>query len=245
MFDLTGKRALVTGASGGIGSAIAKALHAQGAEVALHGTRREKLDALAAELGARAHVTPADLGDPDAVEALPKAAAEAMGGVDILVNNAGITRDQLALRMKPEDWQAVFRVNLDAAFLLSRGVLRTMMKARWGRIVNIASIVGTTGNAGQANYAATKAGLVALSKSLAQEVANRGITVNAVAPGFVKSDMTDALGDEQKAALAGQIPVGRLGTGDDVAAAVVYLASAEAAWVTGQTLHVNGGMAMV
>ncbi|MBK5911586.1 beta-ketoacyl-ACP reductase [Rhodothalassium salexigens] len=245
MFDLTGKRALVTGASGGIGSAIAKALHAQGAEVALHGTRREKLDALAAELGARVHVTPADLGDAEAVEALPKAAAEAMGGVDILVNNAGITRDQLALRMKPEDWQAVFRVNLDAAFLLSRGVLRTMMKARWGRIVNIASIVGTTGNAGQANYAATKAGLVAMSKSLAQEVANRGITVNAVAPGFVKSDMTDALGDEQKAALAGQIPVGRLGTGDDVAAAVVYLASAEAAWVTGQTLHVNGGMAMV
>ncbi|MBB4210275.1 3-oxoacyl-[acyl-carrier-protein] reductase [Rhodothalassium salexigens DSM 2132] len=245
MFDLTGKRALVTGASGGIGSAIAKALHAQGAEVALHGTRREKLDALAAELGARAHVTPADLSDLDAVEALPKAAAEAMGGVDILVNNAGITRDQLALRMKPEDWQAVFRVNLDAAFLLSRGVLRTMMKARWGRIVNIASIVGTTGNAGQANYAATKAGLVAMSKSLAQEVANRGITVNAVAPGFVKSDMTDALSDEQKAALAGQIPAGRLGTGDDVAAAVVYLASTEAAWVTGQTLHVNGGMAMV
>lgn len=245
MFDLSGKRALVTGASGGIGSAIARALHARGASVALHGTRREKLDTLAQALGDRTVVTPADLSDVEAVEGLPKAAADALGGVDILVNNAGITRDQLALRMKQDDWQAVFKVNLDAAFFLSRAMLRPMMKAKWGRIINIASIVGQTGNAGQANYAATKAGLVAMSKSLAQEVANRGITVNCVAPGFVQSDMTDALSDEQKQALAGQIPTGRLGSGEDVAAGVVYLASPEAGWVTGQTLHVNGGMAMV
>ncbi|MGF1605395.1 MAG: 3-oxoacyl-[acyl-carrier-protein] reductase [Rhodothalassiaceae bacterium] len=245
MFDLTGRKALVTGASGGIGSAIARALHAQGAQVALHGTRAEKLQALAEELGERAAVTPADLTDPDAVKALVGQAGEALGGLDILINNAGITRDQLALRLKEADWDAVFQVNLKAAFELSRAALKPMMKARYGRIVSIGSIVGTTGNAGQTNYAAAKAGLVAVSKSLAQEVASRGITVNVVAPGFVRSDMTEALSDDQKQTLAKQIPMGRLGEGPDVAAAVVYLASAEAGWVTGQTLHVNGGMAMI
>jgi len=245
MFDLTGRRALVTGASGAIGGAIVRALHEAGAELALSGTRREALEALAEELGARAHVTPADLSDSESVEALPKAAAEAMGGIDILVNNAGITRDQLLMRMKDADWEAVMRVNLESAMRLSRAVLRGMMKARFGRIVSIASVVGTTGNPGQANYAASKAGMIGFSKSLAQEVANRNITVNCIAPGFIRSAMTDALGEEQQARLLERIPAGRLGEGRDVAAAAVYLASEDAGYVTGQTLHVNGGMAMI
>jgi len=245
MFDLTGRRALVTGASGAIGGAIARALHEAGAELALSGTRREALEALAEEFGARAHVTPADLSDSESVEALPKAAAEAMGGIDILVNNAGITRDQLLMRMKDADWEAVMGVNLESAMRLSRAVLRGMMKARFGRIVSIASVVGTTGNPGQANYAASKAGMIGFSKSLAQEVANRNITVNCIAPGFIRSAMTDALGEEQQARLLERIPAGRLGEGRDVAAAAVYLASEDAGYVTGQTLHVNGGMAMI
>jgi len=245
MFDLTGRRALVTGASGAIGGAIVRALHEAGAELALSGTRREALEALAEELGARAHVTPADLSDSESVEALPKAAAEAMGGIDILVNNAGITRDQLLMRMKDADWEAVMRVNLESGMRLSRAVLRGMMKARFGRIVSIASVVGTTGNPGQANYAASKAGMIGFSKSLAQEVANRNITVNCIAPGFIRSAMTDALGEEQQARLLERIPAGRLGEGRDVAAAAVYLASEDAGYVTGQTLHVNGGMAMI
>ncbi len=245
MFDLTGKTALVTGASGGIGGAIARALHAQGASVALSGTRVEPLEALAAELGARAHVLACDLGDAAAVEALPKAAAEAMGGVDILVNNAGITRDQLFMRMSDDDWAKVIEVNLTSTFRLCRGVLRGMMKARWGRIVNISSVVGATGNAGQGNYAAAKAGMVGMSKSLAAEVASRNITVNCVAPGFIATAMTDKLSDDQKAKIAAQIPAGRMGTSEEIAGAVVYLASPEAAYVTGATLHVNGGMAMI
>lgn len=245
MFDLTGRKALVTGASGGIGQAIARVLHAQGAQVALHGTRAEKLHALASELGEGAFVTPANLSDMDAVKALPGQVIETMGGLDILINNAGITRDQLAMRLKEEDWDAVFQVNLKAAFELSRSVLRPMMKARFGRIISIGSIVGTTGNAGQTNYAAAKAALVGMSKSLAQEVASRGITVNIIAPGFVQSDMTDALNEDQKTALLGQIPMGRMGQGADIAAAAAYLASEEAGWITGQTLHINGGMAMV
>ncbi len=245
MFDLNGKSALVTGASGGIGGAIARALHARGAAVALSGTRAEPLAALAAELGARAHALPCDLGDAAAVEALPKAAAEAMGAVDILVNNAGITRDGLFMRMSDADWQQVLDINLGAAFRLSRGVLRGMMKARWGRIVNITSVVGTTGNPGQGNYAAAKAGLVGMSKSLAAEVASRGVTVNCVAPGFIETAMTDKLNDDQKARIRDQIPAGRMGAAEDVAAAVLYLASAEAGYVTGATLHVNGGMAMI
>ncbi len=245
MFDLTGKTALVTGASGGIGGAIARALHAQGASVALSGTRVEPLEALPAELGARAHVLACDLGDAAAVEALPKAAAEAMGGVDILVNNAGITRDQLFMRMSDDDWAKVIEVNLTSTFRLCRGVLRGMMKARWGRIVNISSVVGATGNAGQGNYAAAKAGMVGMSKSLAAEVASRNITVNCVAPGFIATAMTDKLSDDQKAKIAAQIPAGRMGTSEEIAGAVVYLASPEAAYVTGATLHVNGGMAMI
>jgi 3-oxoacyl-[acyl-carrier protein] reductase len=245
MFDLSGKSALVTGASGGIGGAIARALHGQGAAVALSGTRVEPLEALASSLGGRAHVLTCDLSDADAVEALPKRAAEAMGQVDILVNNAGITRDQLFMRMSDEDWSAVLRVNLDSVMRLSRGVLRGMMKARWGRIVNISSIVGVTGNAGQANYAAAKAGVIGMSKSLAAEVASRGITVNCIAPGFITTAMTDKLNDEQKARLLSGIPAGRMGEADEIAAAAVYLASAEAGYVTGQTLHVNGGMAMI
>ncbi len=221
MFDLTGRKALVTGATGGIGEEIARQLHAQGAIVGLHGTRVEKL------------------------EALPKAAAEAMGAVDILVNNAGVTRDQLFMRMSDADWDTVIAVNLTSTMRLSRGVLRGMMKARWGRIINISSIVGVTGNPGQANYAASKAGVIGMSKSIAAEVASRGITVNCVAPGFIATAMTEALNDEQKARIAGQIPAGRMGSAEEIAAAVVYLASAEAAYVTGQTLHVNGGMAMV
>jgi 3-oxoacyl-[acyl-carrier protein] reductase len=245
MFDLSGKTALVTGASGGIGAAVATVLHGAGATVALHGTRADRLEALAGELGERAHVVVCDLGDPEAVEALPKRAAEALGSLDILVNNAGITRDQLMMRMSDADWDTVLRVNLTSTMRLARGVLRGMMKARWGRIVNISSVVGTTGNPGQANYAAAKAGMIGMSKSLAAEVASRGITVNCVAPGFIATAMTDALTDEQRARISGTIPAGRMGTPEEIAAAVVYLASQEAAYVTGQTLHVNGGMAMI
>lgn len=245
MFDLTGKRALVTGASGGIGGAIAKALHEQGAIVALSGTREDALKALAGELGERTHVTPADLGSAEGANQLIKDAEAAMGGIDILINNAGLTRDQLAMRMKDEDWQTVLDVNLTAAFRLSRACLRGMMKARHGRIIGITSIVGVTGNAGQTNYAASKAGMIGMSKSLAQEVASRGITVNCIAPGFIETAMTDALPDDLKAKLLTGIPSGRLGTVDDIAAGCVYLASDEAAYVTGQTLHVNGGMAMI
>jgi 3-oxoacyl-[acyl-carrier protein] reductase len=245
MFDLTGKAALVTGASGGLGGAIARALHGAGAIVGLSGTREAALQALAEELGARAHVLPCDLSDRAALEALPRRAAEAMGSLDILVNNAGITRDGLTMRMSDEAWDTVLEVNLGVAMRLSRGALRGMMKARWGRIVNISSIVGATGNPGQANYAAAKAGLVGFSKSLAAEVASRGITVNAVAPGFITTAMTDALDDDQKAKLLAQVPAGRMGDPDEIAAAVLYLASSEAAYVTGATLHVNGGMAML
>ncbi|WP_209425729.1 3-oxoacyl-[acyl-carrier-protein] reductase [Pararhodobacter sp. SW119] len=245
MFDLTGKRALITGASGGIGAAIARVLHGAGATVGLSGTRETPLTDLARELGERAHVLPCDLSDPAAVDALPKTAADAMGGLDILVNNAGITRDQIFMRMSDADWQAVLDVNLTAAMRLCRGVMRPMMKARWGRIVNISSIVGATGNAGQANYAAAKAGLIGLTKSLAAEVASRGITANAVAPGFIATAMTEKLTDEQKTRINGQIPAGRMGTPEEIAAAVLYLASDEAAYVTGATLHVNGGMAMI
>ena len=245
MFDLTGKNALVTGASGGIGADIARVLHAAGAAVGLSGTRVEPLEALAAELGERAHILPCNLSDPEAVEALPKQAAEAMGSVDILVNNAGITRDNLFMRMSDEEWQSVIDVNLTATFKLCKGVLRGMMKARWGRIVNISSVVGATGNPGQGNYAASKAGMVGMSKSLAYEVASRGITVNAVAPGFIATAMTDKLNDDQKDKINAQIPAGRMGQPDEIAAAVLYLASPEAGYVTGATLHVNGGMAMI
>jgi 3-oxoacyl-[acyl-carrier protein] reductase len=245
MFDLTGKAALVTGASGGIGGAIAKALHGQGATVGLSGTRQGPLDDLAAALGERAHVLACDLGDPAAVEALPKRAVEAMGAVDILVNNAGLTRDQLFMRMSDEDWDRVIAINLTSAMRLSRGVLRGMMKARWGRIVNVTSIVGVTGNPGQANYAASKAGMIGMGKSLAAEVAGRGITVNAIAPGFIETAMTEKLTDDQKARISAQIPAGRMGTADEIAAAAVFLASPEAAYVTGHTIHVNGGMAMI
>jgi 3-oxoacyl-[acyl-carrier protein] reductase len=245
MFDLTGKAALVTGASGGIGGAVARALHGQGAAVGLSGTRTGPLEALAAELGERAFVLPCDLGDAAEVEALPKRATELMGAVDILVNNAGLTRDQLFMRMSDEDWARVVEINLTSAMRLSRGVLRGMRKARWGRIVNVTSIVGVTGNPGQANYAASKAGMIGMAKSIAAEVAGRGVTVNSVAPGFVQTAMTDRLGDDQKARLLGQIPAGRMGTPDEVAAAVVFLAAPEASYVTGQTLHVNGGMAMI
>ena len=245
MFDLTGKTALVTGASGGIGGEIARALHAAGATVGLSGTRTEPLEALAADLGERAHVLPCNLSDPEAVAALPKQAVDAMGSVDILVNNAGITRDNLFMRMSDDEWQSVIDVNLTATFKLCKGVLRGMMKARWGRIVNISSVVGATGNPGQGNYAAAKAGMVGMSKSLAYEVASRGITVNAVAPGFIETAMTDKLTDDQKSAILTQIPTGRMGTPSEIAAAVLYLSSPEAAYVTGTTLHVNGGMAML
>lgn len=245
MFDLTGKSALVTGASGGIGAEIARALHAAGATVGLSGTRVEPLEALAAELGSRAHVLPCNLSNPEEVEGLVKRATEAMGAVDILVNNAGITRDGLAMRMSDDDWQSVIDVNLTAAFRLCRAAIRGMMKARWGRIVNISSVVGRAGNAGQANYAASKGGLVALSKSLAEEVASRGITVNCVAPGFIETAMTDKLNEAQRATILASVPAGRMGTPQEIAAAVLYLASQEAAYVTGATLHVNGGMDMV
>lgn len=245
MFDLTGKSALVTGASGGIGGEIARALHGAGANVGLSGTRREPLESLAAELGERAHVLPCNLSDPEAVEALPRQAVEAMGGVDILVNNAGITRDNLFMRMADEEWQSVIDVNLTAAFRLCRGVLRGMMKARWGRIVNVSSVVGAIGNPGQSNYAAAKAALGGMGKSLAHEVATRGITVNMVAPGFVSTAMTEKLNDEQRATILAKVPAGRMGTPQEIAAAVLYLSSPEAAYVTGATLHVNGGMAML
>jgi len=245
MFDLTGKTALVTGASGGIGGAIATTLHAAGATVGLSGTRVEPLEALAASLGERAHVLPCNLSDAQAVEALPKQAVEAMGSLDILVNNAGITRDNLFMRMSDEEWAQVLDVNLTSTMRLCRGVLRGMMKARWGRIVNISSIVGATGNPGQGNYAAAKAGMVGMSKSLAYEVASRGITVNCIAPGFIATAMTETLNDDQKAKINAQIPAGRMGTPEEIAAAALYLASAQAAYVTGATLHVNGGMAML
>lgn len=246
MFDLSGKTALVTGASGGIGGAIARALYAQGATVVLSGTRAEALEQLKAELGSRAFVAVCNLADAASVEALPKAAEAAAGGpIDILVNNAGVTRDNLSMRMKDEEWDTVIAVDLTAAFRLSRAVLRGMMKKRWGRIVSVTSVVGTSGNPGQCNYAAAKAGLVGMAKSMAYEVASRGVTLNCVAPGFIATPMTDVLTDAQKQAITARIPAARMGNSAEIAAAVVYLASEEAAYVTGQTVHVNGGMAMV
>jgi 3-oxoacyl-[acyl-carrier protein] reductase len=251
MFDLSGKTALITGASGGIGGAIAKALHGQGAKVVLSGTRADALEAVRAELDSlngsgRAFIAAANLSDIASVEALPKAAEDAAGsGIDILVNNAGITKDNLFLRMKDEEWDQVIAVNLTAAFRLSRAVLRGMMKKRWGRIIQISSVIGATGNPGQANYAAAKAGLVAMSKSLAAEVASRNITVNAIAPGFIQTAMTEALTEQQKTMIGQRIPVGRMGLPQEIAAAVAYLASEEAAYVTGETIHINGGMTMI
>ena len=245
MFDLTGMTALVTGASGGIGSAIAKALAGQGARVALSGTRVDALEAVAAEIGGNCVILPCDLADGAAVDGLVPRAVEALGQLDILVNNAGLTRDNLAMRMKDEEWDIVIRVNLEAAFRLIRAACKPMMKARFGRIITITSVVGATGNPGQANYAASKGGLTAMSKALAQELASRNITVNCVAPGFIASPMTDRLPDVQKEALTTRIPAGRLGEGQDIGAAAAYLSSREAAYVTGQTIHVNGGMAML
>lgn len=245
MFDLTGKRALVTGATGGLGGSIAKALHAAGADVALSGTREEKLKEVAGGLGERVHVAPCNLSDSDAVDALPGQASEMMGGLDILVSNAGVTRDQLLMRMKDDDWETVIKVNLEAYYRLSKAAMRGMMKSRWGRIIGITSIVGVTGNPGQSNYAASKAGMIGFSKALAQEIAARGVTVNCIAPGFIASPMTDELNEAQREAILSKIPAGRLGTGEDIAAAALYLASEEANYVTGQTLHVNGGMAMI
>ncbi len=245
MFTLSGKKALVTGASGGIGGAIAQGLARQGAEVALSGTRVDALEAAAKEIPGKTHIVPCDLGDAEQVGKLIENAGKAMGQVDILVNNAGLTRDMLAMRISDAMWQKVIDVNLTAAFKLSREVLKEMLRRRWGRIVNITSIVGVTGNAGQANYAASKAGLIAMSKSMAAEVAQRNITINCVAPGFIKTPMTDALNDQQKTMLLQRIPAGRLGTPADCANAVVFLASEEAGYITGQTIHVNGGMAMI
>jgi len=245
MFELSGLNALVTGATGGLGGQIARALHAQGATVGISGTRAEALEALAKELGERVHILPCNLGDKDAVEALVPAAEAAMGQVDILVNNAGITRDGLFMRMKDEDWEQVINVNLTSAFRLARACMRGMMKRRFGRVISITSVVGVTGNPGQGNYAASKAGMIGMSKSLAAEVASRGITVNCVAPGFIESPMTDALNEKQKESILATIPAGRLGAGNDIASACVYLASREAGYVTGATLHVNGGMAMI
>lgn len=245
MFELTGRKALVTGASGGIGESIARTLHAQGAIVGLHGTRREKLDALASDLGDRVHVFPADLTDRDAVKALGEEAEATLEGVDILVNNAGITKDGLFVRMSDEDWDAVLEVNLTSVFRLTRQLAHPMMRRRYGRIVNITSVVGVTGNPGQANYCASKAGMIGFSKSLAQEIASRNVTVNCVAPGFIESAMTDKLNDKQKDAIMGAIPMKRMGTGAEVAASVAFLAAGEAAYITGQTVHVNGGMAMI
>jgi 3-oxoacyl-[acyl-carrier protein] reductase len=245
MFDLTGLNALVTGATGGLGGAIARALHAQGAQVAVSGTRADALKQLADDLGERVHALPCDLSDKTAIEALVPAAEAAMGQVDILVNNAGITKDGLFMRMKDDDWEKVLNVNLTSAFRLSRAVLRGMTRRRFGRIISITSIVGVTGNAGQGNYAASKAGLIGMSKSLAAEIASRSITVNCIAPGFIESPMTDVLNEKQKAAILATIPLGILGKGDDIGTAAVYLASREAGYVTGQTLHVNGGMAMI
>lgn len=246
MFDLTGKRALITGATGGLGSEIARKLHAQGASVVISGTRAEKLEALAAELGDRVAVTPCNLSDGDAVDGLVKSAAEALdGGIDILVSNAGLTRDGLLMRMKYEDWDIVQRVNLEAYFRLTKACMRSMMKARWGRVIGITSVVGVTGNPGQTNYAASKAGMIGFTKSLAMEVASRGVTANCVAPGFITSPMTEALNEAQTAATLAKVPAGKLGEAADIANAVLYLASDEAGYVTGQTLHVNGGMAMI
>ncbi len=245
MFDLTGKKALVTGATGGIGEAIARALHGAGAIVGLHGTRAEKLESLAAELGDRAKVFPANLSDREAVKALAQKAEAELEGVDILVNNAGITKDGLFVRMSDADWDAVLEVDLTSVFRLTRELTHPMMRRRWGRIINITSVVGVTGNPGQANYCAAKAGMIGLSKSLAQEIASRDITVNCVAPGFIASAMTEKLNDKQKDAIMGAIPMKRMGSGEEIAAAVLFLASKEASYVTGQTLHVNGGMAMI
>ena len=245
MFDLTGKRALVTGATGGIGGAIAKALHGQGATVAISGTREEKLQALAGELQERVHAAPCNLSDLDAVDALPKQASEAMGGLDIVVANAGVTRDTLMMMMKPEMWDDVIKINLTAYFRLAKASLRGMTKQRFGRIIGVTSIVGVTGNPGQANYAASKAGMIGMTKSLAAEIASRNVTVNCIAPGFIETAMTDALNDQQREAILGKIPAGAMGAPGDIAAAAVFLASEEAGYVTGQTLHVNGGMAMI
>jgi len=245
LFDLTGRTALVTGSSGGLGGAIARALHARGASVALSGTRREALEALAAELKDRAHPAPCDLADAAAADALVPAVEAALGSVDILVNNAGVTRDGLLMRMKDADWDSVLAINLTAAFRLSRAALKGMVRRRYGRIINITSVVGVSGNVGQANYAAAKAGLIGMSKSLAAEVATRDITVNCIAPGFIASPMTDALDQKQRGEILAGVPMRRLGSGAEIGAAAVYLASSEAAYVTGQTLHVNGGMAMI
>lgn len=245
MFDLTGKRALVTGATGGIGGAVATALHAQGAEVAISGTRAEKLDALAGELKERVHVTPCNLSDLEAVDALPKQASEAMGGLDIVVSNAGVTRDTLMMMMKPDMWDDVIKINLTAYFRLVKASLRGMTKQRFGRIIGVTSVVGVTGNPGQANYAASKAGMIGMTKSLAAEVASRNVTVNCIAPGFIATAMTDALNDQQREAILTRIPAGAMGASEDIASACVYLSSDEANYVTGQTLHVNGGMAMI
>jgi 3-oxoacyl-[acyl-carrier protein] reductase len=245
MFDLTDRTALVTGATGGIGAAIARTMHAKGAVIAISGRRGDMLDALAGQLAGRVHVLPCDIADKADVEALVPAAEQAMGHLDILVNNAGITRDQIFMRMKDEDWDQVLAVDLTAAFRLARAAVRGMMRRRFGRIIGIASVVGVTGNAGQANYAAAKAGMIAMTKSLAQEVASRGVTVNAIAPGFIETAMTDALTDKQKESILARVPAGRLGEPDDIAAGALYLASNEGAYVTGQTLHINGGMAMI
>jgi 3-oxoacyl-[acyl-carrier protein] reductase len=245
MFNLTGRKALVTGATGGIGEAIARALHAQGAIVGIHGTRAEKLAELAAELGQNVHVLPANLGDREAVKALAEKAEADMGGVDILVNNAGITRDGLFVRMSDEDWDAVLDINLGATFRLTRALTHPMMRRRFGRIINITSVVGTTGNPGQGNYCASKAGLVGMTKSLGQEIASRNVTVNCVSPGFIESAMTDKLNDKQKETIMANIPMKKMGQGADIAAAVVFLASDQAGYITGQTIHVNGGMAMI
>ena len=245
MFDLEGKRALVTGATGGIGGAVAKALHRQGASVAVSGTRAEKLEELAGALKERVHVAPCNLSDLDAVDALPKQASEAMGGLDIVVSNAGVTRDTLMMMMKPDMWDEVIKINLTAYFRLAKASLRGMTKQRFGRIIGVTSVVGVTGNAGQANYAASKAGMIGMSKSLAAEVASRNVTVNCIAPGFIATAMTDALNDQQRDAILGKIPAGSMGDSNDIAAAAVYLASDEAKYMTGQTLHVNGGMAMI
>ena len=244
MFDLTGKKALVTGATGGLGSEIARGLHAAGASVAISGTREEKLQSLADELGERVAICPANLSEAASVDALPRQASEALDGLDILISNAGVTRDQLLMRMKDDDWDTVIKVNLEAHYRLSKACLRGFMKQRWGRIVGITSVVGVTGNPGQTNYAASKAGMIGFTKALAQEVASRNVTANCVAPGFIESPMTDALTDEQKQAILTTIPSGDLGKGRDIAAACVFLASEEAGYITGQTLHVNGGMAM-
>lgn len=245
MFNLTGKCALVTGATGGIGGEIAKALHAQGAHIGISGRNKDKLEALAKELGERVSVLPADLSKPEDIDALVKAAEEAMGQIDILVNNAGLTRDNLSMRMKDEEWQEVIDVNLTATFRLARAVQRGMMKRRHGRIINISSVVGVTGNPGQCNYVASKAGVIGWSKAMAQEIASRGITINCIAPGFIATPMTEALNEAQKETINAKIPAGKMGESSDIAAAAVYLASDEAGYVTGQTLHVNGGMAMI